>query len=240
MSRPVVGILKPGSTFPAMIERFGDYDAWFARAIEPAGATCVTYDVRDGSPPAPEAADGWIVTGARSSVIDRDPAVERLLAWLREVVAAEAPLLGVCYGHQALCAALGGPVARNPRGWEIGTAEVTLTAAGREDPLFRGFPERFLVQTTHEDLVTEVPPGAMLLATNEHAPVQAVAAGPAARGVQFHPEVTTAISRDFVASREHLLETVPPVSDAPWGARVLANFVEAFVRGRAPARADGE
>lgn len=230
MSRPTIGILRPGSTYADMVERFGDYEAWFERALEPLGADVRLWDVIADEPPDLADADGWIVTGARSSVYDDDPWIERLFGWIRDAVDAEAPLLGVCYGHQALCAATGGLVTRHPRGWELGTVEVELTPAGREDPLFEGFPESFLVQATHEDCVTLAPPGSRTLAGNPHTAVQAVAVGPAARGVQFHPEVTVEIEDDFVERRKDLVSTPPLVRDAPWGAKVLENFVRGFVR----------
>lgn len=229
---PTVGVVRPGSTFEGMIERFGDYDAWFTRALEPTGARVAVHDAVRHAPPAPTAADGWIVTGARSSVVDPEPWADRLMEWIGEVAGAGIPLLGVCYGHQAIAAALGGRVERHPAGWEIGTAGVELTAVGKEDPLFNGFPWRFLVQTTHQDHVAEAPPSARLLATNPHTPVQAMAIGPALRSVQFHPEVTVEISRDFVERRRHLVEGAK-VEESPLAGRVLENFVDAFVRKRA-------
>lgn len=229
-----IGIVQPGSTYAEMIERFGDYHAWFERALEPTGATCEVHPWGAAPPPDPAAADAWLVTGARSAVHERGPAVESLLEWIRGVVVEGTPLLGVCYGHQALCAALGSEVERHPGGWELGTTEVRLTEAGRADPLFAGFPERFRVQTTHEDRVTAPPPGATLLATNAHTEVQAVAVGPVARGVQFHPEVTETIAADFAERRAHLLPAPARIEAAPWGGRVLVNFVERIVRGRVP------
>lgn len=228
-----IGIVKPGSTFAEMILRFGDYDAWFARALG-SEVACRVHEAQEGELPDPDEADGWIVTGARGSVARPEPGTERLLDWIREVARRDSPLLGVCYGHQAICAALGGRVERHPGGWEIGTTEVELTAAGREDPLFAGFPERFSVQTTHEDYVAHLPPDATLLAVNPHTEVQAIALGPRVRGVQFHPEVTEEIARDFVVRRRHLLEREPEVETTPHAARILTNFVAAFV---APRRA---
>ncbi|MFN2384390.1 MAG: gamma-glutamyl-gamma-aminobutyrate hydrolase family protein [Gemmatimonadota bacterium] len=242
---PRVGIVKPGSTFPEMILRFGDYDAWFARALG-GEVDCRVYELvapqegdsnagvrRAGADlPDPGEADGWIVTGARGSVAHPEAWTASLLEWIREVAARDVPLLGVCYGHQAICEALGGRVERHPGGWEIGTTEVELTSSGREDPLFAGLPERFRVQTTHEDYVALLPPDATLLAVNPHTEVQAVALGPWVRGVQFHPEVTEEIAHDFVARRRHLLERQPEVDASPEAGRILANFVEAFVRPR--------
>jgi GMP synthase (glutamine-hydrolysing) len=230
---PTIGILKPGSTFADMIVRFGDYDAWFTRALGSAVRTRVHGP--DGRLPGRATADAWIITGARSSVLDDDPRVGRLLEWIRGAVEEDVPLLGVCYGHQAVAAALGGRVERHPAGWELGTVEVELTDAGRSDPLFVGFPPRFPVQTTHEDQVVEPPPGATTLAWNEHSPFQALAVGRACRTVQFHPEVDTPIAREFVDRRHHLLDRAPVVSEAPLGGRVLANFVRAFGPMKEPA-----
>lgn len=232
--KPTIGILRPGSTFQGMIERHGDYDAWFVRALEPTGARILVHDVTRGAPPEPGAAGGWVITGSRSSVVQPEPWAERLLDWIRDAAVASAPVLGVCYGHQAVCAALGGRVERHAAGWEIGTVEVELTEAGRRDPLFVGFPDRFLVQTTHEDDVVDLPPGAVLLAGNPHSPVQAAAVGRSIRTVQFHPEVTTPIAADFVERRRALLSREPAVAEAPLARRVLTNFVTAFVEGRAP------
>jgi len=232
VSRATIGIVRPGSTYADMIERFGDYDAWFDRALEPLGAEVRAWDVIEGDPPDLGDAAGWIVTGARSAVYDDDPWIERLLEWIRHAVDAGAPLLGVCYGHQALCAATGGIVEKHPRGWELGTVEVELTPSGREDPLFEGLPDTFLVQATHQDYVAMAPPGGRTLAGNLHTAAQAVAVGPSARGVQFHPEVTAAIEDDFVARRKHLVPGLPLVREAPWGAKILENFVNAFVCGK--------
>ncbi len=234
-----IGILKTGSTFAEMIVRFGDYDAWFERTLVGTGVETRTWDVVSAAPPPPDAADGWIVTGSRASLREPEPWSDRLLDWIRQAAAEEAPLLGVCYGHQAVCAALGGRVERSAAGWEMGTAEVELTEAGRADPLFAGFPPRFAVQTTHEDHVETLPPEAVVLARNAHAPVQAVAVGSSVRGVQFHPEVTRDIARDFVERRRHLLDAGASADEAPWGARVLANFVDGFVRAERAAGAGG-
>jgi GMP synthase (glutamine-hydrolysing) len=224
---PTVGILKPGSTFAEMIVRFGDYDAWFTRTLGKAVETRVHGP--DGRLPDPDSADSWIITGSRGSVLDDDVRVDRLLEWIRGLVEEEIPLLGVCYGHQAVAAALGGRVERHPGGWEMGTVEVELTDAGRSDPLFAGFPARFQVQTTHEDQVVEAPPEAILLAWNDHSPIQALAIGPACRTVQFHPEVDAPIARDFVDRRGHLIDRAPAVAETPLGGRILANFVRGFV-----------
>jgi GMP synthase-like glutamine amidotransferase len=39
--------------------------------------------------------------------------------------------LGICFGHQIICRALGGEVGRNPNGWEIGPTTLKTTPVGR-------------------------------------------------------------------------------------------------------------
>jgi GMP synthase (glutamine-hydrolysing) len=144
-------------------------------------------------------------------------------------------------------------VERNPRGWEIGTVEVELTAAGREDPLFAGLPRRLRVQSTHEDHVAELPADAPLLAGNPRTPVQAFGWRDRLRAVQFHPEASAGIIRALIGLRRAVLEADAMVQGRPdagaarrqvaaleagatetdHGRRLLANWVASWVRGGA-------
>ena len=66
-----------------------------------------------------------------------------------------------------------------------------LTREGRSDPLLGGLATRFTALTAHKEGAAEVPPGAVLLATNEACPVQAYRSGDRLYATQFHPEPTT-------------------------------------------------
>jgi GMP synthase (glutamine-hydrolysing) len=96
------------------------------------------------------------------------------------------PTFGICYGFQAMAAALGGTV--SPTGIrEYGRTALSVTV---ESVLFAGLPEQQSVWMSHGDSVTAAPAGFVLTAVSEGAPVAAfedVARGLA--GVQFHPEV---------------------------------------------------
>ncbi|HEX8908159.1 MAG TPA: glutamine amidotransferase [Anaeromyxobacteraceae bacterium] len=186
-------VVQAGSAEPAMRERFGDFPDWFARHLAPRVELAVARPY-ERPLPAPARFHGVLVTGSLASATEPAPWMEETGAWLVEA-ARTRPVLGVCFGHQLLARALGGRVARNPRGREAGTVEVELTADGERDPLFAGLPTRLLVQETHEDEVVELPPGATLLAGNARTPVQAFAVGDTVRSVQFHPELDAARSR---------------------------------------------
>jgi GMP synthase (glutamine-hydrolysing) len=99
------------------------------------------------------------------------------------------PTLGICYGHQAMAAALGGTV--EPTGIaEYGGTPLTLADEGARGVLLAGLPREQQVWMSHGDTVTAAPPG---FATTAATPVTPVASfenpDRGLYGVQFHPEV---------------------------------------------------
>lgn len=134
--------------------------------------------------PDPTVYDLVLPLGAIWSVYDDEHIgswIHRELDLLRTAVAADVPVLGICFGGQALAAALGGTVEPAPRpelGWtSIRTSAPELVPAG---PWFEWHTDRF-----------SVPDGATELARNPSGP-QAFRFG-RSLGLQFHPEVDTAI-----------------------------------------------
>ncbi len=96
------------------------------------------------------------------------------------------PVLGICYGMQAMAAMLGGAVRRSNRR-EYGLAELEVLG---DHPLFAGTPSRQPVWMSHGDSVSEVPPGFEVIARTDNTPVAAMAHGERRLvGLQFHPEV---------------------------------------------------
>jgi GMP synthase (glutamine-hydrolysing) len=221
-------ILKAGQARADVIPRHGDYEQWFQRAFGgPAERFAVhgAFAASDGLPDL-GAFDALVVSGSPDSVCAYKPWMGKLAEATLRAAGRGTPVLGVCFGHQLLSHALGARVEPNPRGWEIGTVEVELTPAGRTDPLFEGLPHRFAVQESHQDAVVEAPPGAELLATNPHTPVQALRfpALPALRTVQFHPELSAEAMRATLVSRGQQAE----VRDRDEGTRILSSFERNF------------
>lgn len=156
----------------------------FAAQLE---APDVSYDVvctTAEALPNCRAFDGAVALGGSLSVHDA-----RLLAahdWVREAVLEGLPFLGVCLGGQLLASALGARVKRGRP--EVGIHDIYLTDAAESDPLFGGLPARLPVLGWHEDTF-DLPRGAVPLAGSIRCTYQAFRFGPAAYGLQFHPEV---------------------------------------------------
>ena len=126
--------------------------------------------------------DGVVVSGSQTAVYEDRDWIHRLTTWVRDVHAADIPVVGICWGHQFLAQALGGRVVAMDE-HELGYRTVERVA---EDPLFADIPESFTAFQTHSDRVAELPPGAIELAANDYG-TQAFRLG-SSYGVQFHPE----------------------------------------------------
>lgn len=106
---------------------------------------------------------------------------------LERVVAADFPFLGACSGNSLLGAYCGARISRR-FGEPVGGVDVTLTEAGRADPLLAGLPDTFRVLVGHKEACDEVPAGAVLLARSATCPVQMFRVKDNVYATQFHPE----------------------------------------------------
>ena len=121
---------------------------------------------------------------------------EEQLPWLipekeliqEAVVERGMPYFGLCLGHQLLAEALGGSVGPSSTP-EIGVMDVQLTEVGASGVLFDGMPGIFPALQWHSAEVTQVPDGAVCLATSHDCLVQAMSWGPRAYSLQFHLEI---------------------------------------------------
>ena len=134
---------------------------------------------------------GLAVFGGSMNVdqVEAHPYLLRERAFVREAVADRGlPYLGVCLGGQMLARALGAPVTRSPA-VEMGFNPVSLTDAGRDDPVLSAVPDGERAFQWHVDTFA-LPSGAVHLAEGAQVPMQAYRWGSRAWGLQFHPEVT--------------------------------------------------
>lgn len=124
---------------------------------------------------------GFILSGGPASVYAPDaPLVPQ------HVLESGKPILGICYGMQALAYQLGGEVEPSTRR-EYGPAVVR--ASEPPAPIFCGLPPEFSVWMSHGDVVRRMPSGFRAAATSDNSPAAAMWNGNSLYGLQFHPEV---------------------------------------------------
>jgi GMP synthase (glutamine-hydrolysing) len=232
-------VLKMGSTLPALKARKGDFEDWIISGLGLPRERAAVVNVPAGEPlPSPDDPAGIVVTGSHTMVTECREWSEEAGHWLRDAVNARVPVLGICYGHQLLAHALGGEVADNPKGREFGTVDVVLSENAGDDPLLAGLPRRIRVHVGHTQSVLRLPEGAVRLASNPWDANQAARFGPAAWGVQFHPEFDAEIIREYLEHYRGVLSAegqdpdrlLSSVVDEPAGRQVLRKFAALVTR----------
>ena len=110
---------------------------------------------------------------------------------LADAVARDIPIFAICLGAQLLAEALDGKVSRAEVG-EIGIYSISPNQAAINDPIFN-LSTDVLVTQWHEDQVTQLPTGAVTLASSALCPNQVFRIGSKTYATQFHPEVDSSI-----------------------------------------------
>src|SRR5690606_3782933 len=101
---------------------------------------------------------------------------------------------------QAVAAALGGRVARNPQGWVLGRIETANHSPAAWMP---DAPAKMTLHAAHNEQVVALPPGARVLAGNDGVPHGHLAIGERVFTTQYHPEITD----EFMAALVDELES---------------------------------
>lgn len=115
--------------------------------------------------------------------------VERELSeLLDEVIRRDVPFLGICYGVGTIGAHQGAIVDR-AYGEPVEAVRVSLTEAGRTDPLMRELPNEFDAFVGHKEGISRLPEHIAVLASSPGCPVQAFRVGRNVYATQFHPEL---------------------------------------------------
>jgi GMP synthase (glutamine-hydrolysing) len=177
---------------------------WFGEWLTDAGATLDVVRPYAGHdlPPDLHSHSGMLVLGGDMGAYD-----DTTHPWLTDVkrltvgaVADGTPVLGICLGHQLAAVALGGEVAANPHGQQIGVLDVGWTPAAHDDDLVGGLVARAVrcpAVQWNNDVVTRMPDGAAVLARTGRGEIQAARFAPAVYGVQWHPEAGEEIIRPW-------------------------------------------
>ncbi|CAA2961949.1 gamma-glutamyl peptidase 3-like [Olea europaea subsp. europaea] len=136
--------------------------------------------------------EGFVISGSPHDAYGDEYWILELCFILQTLFAMQKKVLGICFGHQVLCRALGGKVGKAYSGWDIGIRKVSFT----EDFTFYGYfddsldeiPPTLSIIECHQDEVCEVPEGAQVLACSDKTRVEMFKFGDNILGIQGHPE----------------------------------------------------
>jgi GMP synthase (glutamine-hydrolysing) len=168
-------------------------------------------------------------------------AESELLSLVEEIVDKDFPFLGCCYGVGMLGSVIGATVDRSyPE--PVAAVTVTLTEAGRAEPLFADLPDVFDAFGGHKEAASSLPPEAVRLASSPDCPVQAFRVGANTYATQFHPEldlqgILTRIDvyknhGYFAPESAESLKTAARQRHIEYPPTILQRFVERYSRQR--------
>ena len=193
-TRPVLMVLHqdtstPGRVGAALVRRGHRLDIRRPRFGDPLPATLADHA-------------GAVIFGGPMSANDDEAWIRREIDWIGVPLAEEKPFLGICLGAQMMVRHLGGRVTAHANGEvEIGWYPLEPTPEGKA---MLAWPSH--VYEWHREGF-DVPTGAHLLATGDRFPHQAIGVGARAVGLQFHPELTTAMMHRWTVRGSGRLES---------------------------------
>jgi GMP synthase (glutamine-hydrolysing) len=165
--------------------------------------------------------DGMVVLGGPQSALDDERTSPELAGprdLLGQALAADFPTLAICLGAQLLAQVGGGRVREGVDGPEVGALLVAKRDRADDDPLFKPLPLSPDVMQFHHDEISELPAGAVLLASSPMYANQAFRVGRHVYGVQFHIETTPEIIHEWAA------RDVVGVEASPWDRETLCRL----------------
>lgn len=173
----LIGILQCGH-FPEELQgETGDYGEIYTNFLDGYGFDFQVFPVCDGVfPDAATDCDGWLISGSKHGAYEDHDWIARLESLIREIRDAGRPLVGVCFGHQIIAQALGGTVEKFAGGWSVG--HTTYQFDDGEQAL----------NAWHQDQISQLPPGAQVLASSDRCAYAALAYGERIYSIQPHPE----------------------------------------------------
>ncbi|KFY45233.1 hypothetical protein V494_01051 [Pseudogymnoascus sp. VKM F-4513 (FW-928)] len=209
--RPLrIAILECDTPPPGVQKSHGSYGGLFTALLRDAASSLSpplpesdlvisAYDVvKEIYPPSLDDFDGILMTGSKHNSFENEPWILKLVEYTKKVLAQDrVRIVGVCFGHQIVGRALGAPVGRSDKGWELSVTDLTLTPAGQK--IFG--QEKLAIHQLHRDIVHTYPEGVEPLAHTDACLNHAMYIPRRVITIQGHPEYTGDILGDILVAR---------------------------------------
>lgn len=168
--------------------------------------------------------DAYLITGSPLSVLDQHVFTDDLLDFIRRCDAAKKPLVGACFGHQAIALALGGEVKRSEHGYNVGIETHHFTT---QHPWMKPNARELSLYMFHEDYVATLPEGCETLASSARCTYTSFTKGQHIVTTQAHPE----FSHEFMSCVLRYTEPSMPETQAAEAWRSLDQMQQGSVWG---------
>lgn len=156
------------------------------------------FDVTNGVfPEDPTTFDGVVLTGSAANVSDEFPWMETLCNHIRKLDAARIKLLGICFGHQAIVAALGGQVCA--RDINLGAPPI---AVDTKRPWMTPEADELRLFAGNFQQVAALPEGMTRLAGSKACPFAMIEKDNHILSLQYHPEFSVDYMRGYISKVE--------------------------------------
>lgn len=221
-------IIKCGDTFPYIKQELGSFDDWVIEQTNLPENVFKVFDLEKGDMLRhPGEYIAAVITGSHANTNEKRPWMNHLTDWIITARYSNTPLLGICFGHQIIAKALGGKVEENSNGLNAGIRNITLSAEGQQDKLFKNTPQNNQNYYLHNYHVSEAPLNSTILATNKEGGIECFRNGKC-YGVQFHPEFTPDIINYYIDiyKEEGTIPTGDRIKIKPINQSLISNFLD--------------